>query len=137
MDIQEMTASECRAMLTRVRVARLACSRNNQPYIVPIHVDLEDEFLYGYATLGQKIEWMRENGLVCLELDELTTRGPGRAWSSSVNTRSCLARPSMRARERSPSDCFSSILPGGSLPRSRWPSIHSVRRLCFGFGSTG
>jgi nitroimidazol reductase NimA-like FMN-containing flavoprotein (pyridoxamine 5'-phosphate oxidase superfamily) len=81
MDIKVMTASECRALLTRVRVARLACSRNNQPYIIPIHVDLEDEFLYGYATLGQKIEWMRENCLVCLELDELTSQA---TWASVV-----------------------------------------------------
>ena len=60
-------------------VARLACARNNQPYIVPIHVDLEGEFLYGYATLGQKIEWMRQNPLVCLEIDELMTDGQ---WAS-------------------------------------------------------
>ena len=81
MDIQEMTAPQCRAMLGRARVVRLACSRDNQPYIVPIHVDLEDDFLYGYATLGQKIEWMRQNGLVCVELDELTSQG---AWASVV-----------------------------------------------------
>ena len=68
-------------MLAGTKVARLACARNNQPYIVPIHVDLDDEFLYGYATLGQKIEWMRQNPLVCLETDELTTDGQ---WASVV-----------------------------------------------------
>ena len=71
MVIQEMTERECRAMLAGTNVARLACARNNQPYIVPIHVDLDGEFLYGFATLGQKIEWMRQNPLVCLEVDEL------------------------------------------------------------------
>jgi len=81
MDIQEMTAPQCRALLSRVRVARLACARDNQPYIVPIHVDLEDEFLYAYATLGQKIEWMRENRLVCLEVDELTSHS---TWATVV-----------------------------------------------------
>ena len=73
MVIQEMTEQECRAMLARTNVARLACAQNNQPYIIPIHVDLDGEFLYGYATLGQKIEWMRQNPLVCLEIDELMT----------------------------------------------------------------
>ena len=81
MVIQEMTERECRAMLAGTNVARLACARNNQPYIVPIHVDLDGEFLYGYATLGQKIEWMRQNPLVCLEIDELITHGQ---WASVV-----------------------------------------------------
>ena len=43
-------------MLAGTYVARLACAHNYQPYIVPIHVDLGADFLYGYATLGQKIQ---------------------------------------------------------------------------------
>ena len=81
MVIQEMTDGECRAMLARRHVARLACARNNQPYIVPLHVDLDGEYLYGFATLGQKIDWMRQNPLVCLEFDELTTEGQ---WDSVI-----------------------------------------------------
>src|SRR5687768_5661266 len=81
MNIQEMTQPECRAMLARRAVARLACARNNQPYVVPLHVDLEGDFIYGYATLGQKIEWMRQNPLVCLESDELIT---DRQWASVI-----------------------------------------------------
>ena len=74
MVIQEMTPQECRQMLARTNLARLACAKNNQPYVVPIHVDLDGDFLYGYATAGQKIDWMRENPLVCVELDELISR---------------------------------------------------------------
>jgi hypothetical protein len=81
MEIYEMTEGECRAMLARGNVARLACTLNNQPYIVPIHIDLEGDFLYGYATLGQKIEWMRQNPLVCLESDELVSHGQ---WASVI-----------------------------------------------------
>lgn len=81
MVIHEMRAQECRAMLARTNLARLACARNNQPYVVPIHVDLHDDFLYSYATLGQKIEWMRENPVVCLELDELMS---DQHWASLV-----------------------------------------------------
>jgi uncharacterized protein len=81
MKIQEMTDAECRAMLVRGNVARLACALNNQPYIVPIHIDLEGDFLYGYATLGQKIDWMRKNPLVCLESDELISDGQ---WASVI-----------------------------------------------------
>jgi len=81
MVIEEMTDQECRALLAGANVARLACAHNNQPYIVPVHVDLDGEFLYCYATLGQKIAWMRQNPLVCLEVDELITHGQ---WASVV-----------------------------------------------------
>ena len=74
MVIEEIAEQECRRLLAGVSVvARLACSRENQPYIVPIHVHLDDEYLYSYATLGEKIQWMRQNPLVCLEVDELIT----------------------------------------------------------------
>ncbi len=81
MVIQEMTEPECRAMLAGTNVARLACARDNQPYIVPLHVDFEGGYLYSFATVGQKIEWMRQNPLVCLEIDELTAR---KQWASLV-----------------------------------------------------
>lgn len=81
MVIHEMPPHECRQMLARTSLARLACARHNQPYIVPIHVDLEGGFLYGFATMGQKIEWMRENPLVCVEMDELTSRAQ---WATLI-----------------------------------------------------
>jgi len=73
MVIHEMTDIACRALLGRSHVVRLACAQNNQPYIVPFHVDMDGEWLYGFATLGQKIEWMRQNPLVCVQIEELTT----------------------------------------------------------------
>jgi nitroimidazol reductase NimA-like FMN-containing flavoprotein (pyridoxamine 5'-phosphate oxidase superfamily) len=81
MVIEEMSKNECDAMLRRAHVARLACAWNNQPYIVPIHVDFEDGYLYGFATAGQKIEWMRRNPSVCVAVDELATRDD---WTSIV-----------------------------------------------------
>ena len=79
--IQEMTTQECWGMLARNNIARLACARDNQPYIVPLRVDLDGDYLYGYATLGRKVEWMRTNPLVCLECEELTT---DRQWASLI-----------------------------------------------------
>lgn len=72
MVIEEMTYLECRKMVERARLARLACAVDNQPYIVPIHVDFADGSLYGFSAMGQKINWMRVNPLVCLEIEELT-----------------------------------------------------------------
>jgi nitroimidazol reductase NimA-like FMN-containing flavoprotein (pyridoxamine 5'-phosphate oxidase superfamily) len=81
MVIESMSDRECRELLARTHIARLGCSLDNQPYVVPIHVDYYDGCLYGFSMLGQKIEWMRANPLVCVEVDDLTTR---RDWESVV-----------------------------------------------------
>jgi nitroimidazol reductase NimA-like FMN-containing flavoprotein (pyridoxamine 5'-phosphate oxidase superfamily) len=69
MVIQEMTTSECFSALARARLGRLACTRENQPYVVPISFVYEEPYLYCFTTPGLKVEWMRSNPLVCVELD--------------------------------------------------------------------
>ena len=71
MVVQEMTRNDCLNALSRASLGRLACARDNQPYIVPIYFVYEEPYLYGFTTLGQKVEWMRSNPLVCVELDEV------------------------------------------------------------------
>jgi len=70
MFIHEMTRAECRQALRDSVVARLACSKNNQPYVVPISFVLDRGYIYSFATVGQKIEWMRANPNVCVEIDK-------------------------------------------------------------------
>ena len=36
-------------------VGRLACPRDNQPYVIPIYFALHGDYLYSFTTLGQKI----------------------------------------------------------------------------------
>ena len=74
MFIQEMSEKECRDALARISVGRLACARDNQPYIVPIYFAYDGHHAYGFSTAGQKVDWMRSNPLVCLEIDEWTAR---------------------------------------------------------------
>lgn len=81
MFIHEMTELECRVALKRAVYGRLGCARDNQPYIVPIYFVYDDDHLYGFTTLGQKVEWMRSNLQVCLEIDERT--GPDQ-WMSVI-----------------------------------------------------
>jgi len=66
MVISEMSAEECRDLLARVGFGRLASAHLNQPYIVPIYFAYDRDRLYGFTTLGRKIEWMRSNPLVCV-----------------------------------------------------------------------
>jgi hypothetical protein len=65
-----MSEYECRQALQQSSVGRLACARDNQPYVVPIHFAFDGHYVYAFTTLGQKIEWMRSNPRVCLEIDE-------------------------------------------------------------------
>lgn len=69
--IHEMTEADCLNTLAHRRFGRLACSYKNQPYIVPLYFVYENLYLYGFTTPGQKVEWMRSNPLVCVELDDV------------------------------------------------------------------
>ncbi len=71
MVIQEMTTSECQSALARTRLGRLACANDNQPYVIPMYFVYEDPYLYGFTTPGRKVECLRSNPLVCVELDEV------------------------------------------------------------------
>jgi nitroimidazol reductase NimA-like FMN-containing flavoprotein (pyridoxamine 5'-phosphate oxidase superfamily) len=66
-------------VLTRARIGRLACVREDQPYVVPVHVSFDGRDLYGLSTVGQKVEWMRENPRVCVEVEEF--KNP-RRWTT-------------------------------------------------------
>ena len=71
--IHEMTPDECRAVLGRATYGRLACSRSDQPYVIPFvfQLDPTGTCVYSFSTIGQKIRWMRENPKVCIEVDEM------------------------------------------------------------------
>ena len=82
MIIKELTTAECFEMLAEKRVGRLACARENQPYIVPFHFAFDaGEHLYAFSMLGQKIEWMQANPLVCVEADDIQNQSE---WISLV-----------------------------------------------------
>ncbi|HVH55042.1 MAG TPA: pyridoxamine 5'-phosphate oxidase family protein [Vicinamibacterales bacterium] len=69
--IRELTTPECHDVLKRASIARLGCARDNQAYVVPVHVYFDENYLYSFAMLGQKIAWMRENPRVCVQVDEI------------------------------------------------------------------
>ncbi|MFY9532213.1 MAG: pyridoxamine 5'-phosphate oxidase family protein [Candidatus Acidiferrales bacterium] len=81
MRIDKMSLQECRNLLARVGFGRLACARKNQPYILPVYFAYEPDHLYGFSTMGRKIEWMRLNPLVCVQADEVLNR---QNWASVI-----------------------------------------------------
>ena len=75
-------------MLATAKLVRLACARDDQPYVVPVYVAYQESAevepcLYGFTTVGQKVEWMRTNPRVCVEVDEVEA---GDRWRSVILT---------------------------------------------------
>lgn len=74
--IHELADDQCTEVLRRTTFGRLACSRRDQPYLVPIHFAFDEasRCLYGFSGLGQKIHWMRDNPKVCVEVEEIESK---------------------------------------------------------------
>jgi hypothetical protein len=72
--IQSMTEAASRELLVRAHLGRLACAHEGQPYVTPMSVTYDANWLYGFSTVGQKITWMRANPHVCVEVDEVVSR---------------------------------------------------------------
>lgn len=81
MRIDELNETECREILSRSSIARLGCSQNDQPYVVPVGIAYEADYIYVFATPGKKIEWMRSNPKVCMQVDEVTNPSD---WTSVI-----------------------------------------------------
>jgi hypothetical protein len=71
--IHDMTRQSSIDLLARMRLGRLACAHEGQPYITPMYCAYGDNCLYSFSTLGQRITWMRANPLVCVEIEELVS----------------------------------------------------------------
>ena len=79
--IDVMTKQECREVLARVSFGRLACSLRDQPYVVPVCLAYELDAIYIFSTPGKKIEWMRANPRVCIEVDEIADQS---RWATVI-----------------------------------------------------
>ena len=81
MQIDQLTDSQCREILSRASMARLGCSLNDQPYVIPVGIAYEENDIYVFSTLGQKIKWMRSNPKVCVQVDEIRSQSD---WTSVI-----------------------------------------------------
>jgi nitroimidazol reductase NimA-like FMN-containing flavoprotein (pyridoxamine 5'-phosphate oxidase superfamily) len=81
MFVAEMQRNESLEFLGRRRLAHLACAHDDQPYVVPIYVVLERDWLYGFSTVGRKIDWLRENPRVCVQSEEIVDE---EHWTSVI-----------------------------------------------------
>ena len=131
--IRELTTPECHDVLKRASIARLGCARDNQPYVVPVHVYFDGDYLYSFAMLGQKIAWMRENPRVCVEVDEIVDRTQ---WASVIafgRYEELLHMPSQEAERERAKELFQSTpdwwQPAASNPQRavRMAMVYRIR----------
>jgi nitroimidazol reductase NimA-like FMN-containing flavoprotein (pyridoxamine 5'-phosphate oxidase superfamily) len=71
--IEELSRQSCLDLLSHMRLGRLACAQGTQPYVVPFYFACDNNCIYGFSTVGKKIEWMRANPQVCVEADEVVS----------------------------------------------------------------
>jgi len=70
--VKEMSLAEMQALLRRVGFGHLGCTRDDHPYVVPMHYAYDSENLYFFTTEGTKTEYMAANHEVCFQVEEIT-----------------------------------------------------------------
>jgi len=70
MIIRELSLPQCTTLISENRLARLACSSVNQPYLVPIFYAYDDRSTYSFTMPGRKLDMMRSNPQVALLVEE-------------------------------------------------------------------
>lgn len=81
LEIEEISNREIKVILAKVGYGHLACSRDNIPYVVPIHYAYDEPDIYVYTTEGLKSEIIDENPNVCLQVEEVVDN---QHWKSVV-----------------------------------------------------
>lgn len=69
--IEQLGKEDARTLLSAHHFGRLGCCKQGEPYVLPINYLYNGEDIYLHSLLGQKIQAMRENPQICLQVDEV------------------------------------------------------------------
>ena len=69
--ITRLSRDESLALLRGARMGRLGCVAEGYPYVVPVNFVFDGESAVSHSLPGRKIEAMRENPRVCLQVDDI------------------------------------------------------------------
>ena len=71
--IQELETSECLKILDSNFIGHLAYIFGKSPYVVPVtyFYDAEENFILSYSAKGHKIEAMRKQASIALQVDDI------------------------------------------------------------------
>ena len=70
--VKDMEMGEIQALLLRVGFGHLGCTRDNHPYVVPMHYAYDGQDIYFFTTEGTKTEFIAANHEVCFQVEEIT-----------------------------------------------------------------
>ncbi|MGZ8783009.1 MAG: pyridoxamine 5'-phosphate oxidase family protein, partial [Gaiellaceae bacterium] len=79
--MRELTRPEIDALLGEQVVGRVGCHADGLTYVVPVIYAYDGETVHVATIEGQKVRMMRDNPVVCFEVDDYAA--PGR-WRSAI-----------------------------------------------------
>lgn len=82
-EIEELSDREIDELLSRVGYGHLACSVDDDPYVVPVHFAYRGGQIFVYTTEGKKSQMIGNNPRVCLQAEEVVNN---QNWESVIVT---------------------------------------------------
>jgi nitroimidazol reductase NimA-like FMN-containing flavoprotein (pyridoxamine 5'-phosphate oxidase superfamily) len=79
--IRPLSYEDAYAVLAEHQVGRLGCVDEMGPYVVPISYVIHNDSLYSHSLLGRKIEALRKDPRVCLQVDRISDDSH---WKSAI-----------------------------------------------------
>ena len=77
----ELNPDEIDRLLTEQFIGRLGCQANGIVYIVPVTYAYDGTYIYAHSKEGMKIQMMRQNPMVCFEVDRMENNAN---WESAI-----------------------------------------------------
>ena len=96
-EVRELSKYEIDSVLSARDYGHLACSRDGEPYIVPIHFVYDGSVFFIYTTEGKKYEIIRANPKVCLQVENVAGNED---WQSVIVTGIATEITEPKERER-------------------------------------
>lgn len=69
--MKTLQEDEARALLSACGMGHLGCVDGGEPYVVPINYLLDEGSIYSHSLPGRKIDAMRANSRVCLQVNQI------------------------------------------------------------------
>jgi nitroimidazol reductase NimA-like FMN-containing flavoprotein (pyridoxamine 5'-phosphate oxidase superfamily) len=80
--IKNLNENEVRELLHDQRFGHLGCVlASGEPYVVPVNYLFKDDGIYIHVLPGQKLDAMRENHKICLQVDKIENSS---RWQSAI-----------------------------------------------------
>ncbi len=81
MIIGKLKLSDALSILHESTFGRLGCITKGEPYVIPINYYFDGKYIFSHSLPGRKIDAMRANPRVCLQVDQI--RDPYH-WRSAI-----------------------------------------------------